>query len=32
MSLFGDRLRECRENRGIKREELATRLGIAGLL
>ena len=29
MSLFGDRLRECRENRGIKREELATRLGIS---
>ena len=29
MSLFGDRLRECRENRGITREELATRLGIS---
>ena len=29
MSLFGDRLRECRENKGIKRQELATLLGIS---
>ena len=29
MSLFGDRLRECRESRGIKREELAALLGIS---
>ena len=29
MSLFGDRLRECREGRGIKRQELANLLGVS---
>lgn len=29
MSLFGDRLRECRESRGITRDELAALLGIS---
>ena len=29
MSFFGDRLRECRENKGIGRQELAHRLGVS---
>ncbi len=29
MSFFGDRLRERREERGIKRQELATLLGVS---
>ena len=29
MSFFGDRLRECRENKGIGRQELAYRLGVS---
>lgn len=29
MSLFGDRLRERRESRGIKRQELANLLGVS---